>query len=88
MMNANPVFNYLQGSTWYNPVGAYVVNSIDYISWGSYTIGGGTATPYAILEGGHLQCSTIGTYQLYLGYYANSPLYGCGTQTYATKLMN
>jgi len=82
LMGVNPAFEYLYSGTWYNVPGAYVVNSNNANSWGNKVIGGGSSTPSVIGEGGHLQLSTLGTYELDLGYNL-----AYGTQTYGTRLM-
>lgn len=91
-MNFNPAFEYQQGGNWYNPPAAFVVNANDYntdwVLYGGYVVGGGNQTLWDILEGGQLQCSSVATYQLYIGYYANGPCGYSGTQTYLTQLMN
>jgi hypothetical protein len=88
IMNANPAFEYQQSSTWSDPIAAFVLNSNDSGPWQSWVIGNATSTFADVLEGGHLQCSSIATYQLHVGYHANSPLYGCGTNKYDTQLMD
>lgn len=85
LLDANPVFQYTFNlATWYNPPGAYVLNANDGSSWGSYIVGGGSLTPAGVVEGGHLQCSSLGTYELELGYYTSV---GCGTSSYRVRLM-
>lgn len=83
-LDATPVFQYEVSGTWYNPPGAYVVNANDASSWDGWAVGGGSATPSQVLEGGHLQCSSLNTYELNLGYYTSV---SCGTNTFGTKLM-
>jgi hypothetical protein len=91
-MYFNPAFEYQQSGNWYNPPAAFAINAnngnTNWTLYGGYVVGGGTATPSMILEGGQLQCSSIPTYELYTGYNGNGPCGYGGTQTYLTKLMN
>jgi len=91
-MNFNPAFEYQQSGSWYNPPAAFVVNANDsstgWVLYGGVVVGGGTPTLWDILEGGKLQCSSVATYQLYIGYYANGPCGYSGTQKFLVQLMN